>query len=60
MGMRNRLSHLAEAGAILPTHVKMECAISSWITWSTYLDVVRGYCSVMEAMLKIHVVLHHG
>jgi len=28
-------------------------AISSWITWSTYLDVVRGYCCALEAMLKI-------
>ena len=35
-------------------------AISSWITWSTYLDVVMGYCSASEAMLKVCVVLYHG
>jgi hypothetical protein len=35
-------------------------AISSWITWSIYLDVVRGYCCALEAMLKICVVLYHG
>jgi hypothetical protein len=35
-------------------------AISSCITWSTYLDVVRRYCCALEAMLQICVVLYHG
>jgi hypothetical protein len=57
--MRNRLHNLLKQGlSSLPTF--KWSAISSWITQSTYLDVVRGNCSALESMLKICVVLYHG
>jgi hypothetical protein len=58
-GMRNRLSQLAEAGVILPTHVQMECYqhLDNMVHISGY---GKGILLCMEAMLKICVVLYHG
>jgi hypothetical protein len=51
--MWNRLSQLAEAEANLPTPVQIGC-YQLLDNMATYLDVVRSYCSALEAMLEMY------